>query len=666
MTLRTQLLLVALVVLILPVAGWQLVRVMEAMLRAGQEEAVLARTEALARALEADFLDLPAPDAPEVLYVRPIGYPVNVDGYAADWDIWLPWSQPFGGLDPNHAPVRITLARHERQLFGLLRVRDPSRDYFTPERGVAGSDHVRFTLAGPGGQETLAVTTAAPGSVEAGAGAWRLRGEWQESPQGYVLEFRLPAASASEGLGFAVVDARDGSGARLLAATGPDAAPLQLVGPTPARERRLAALATDGTKLWLLDARGWVLARGGSLYRESYEERESGTGRVSSALYRWLLAPPLDPPRPRPDIAARLDGPEIQAARRGKSALRWVAAPGENTVLASAAMPVRDAEGRVAGALVMERRTDALLAFTNSAVFRLLWLTLVAFGAVALVLLAYATVLSLRIRRLRDAAERSLAPDGRLRGDFPTPQARDEVGDLGRSFASLLAELREHTDYLRTLADKLSHELRTPIAMVRSSLDNLEQEPLDGNARRYAERARDGAERLSAIVRAMAEASRIEQSIRDAAAERFDLGGLLEAQLAAWREFRDDRRFELKLPGQPCPVHASPELVSRLLDKLIENAVDFTPQGGMIELSVKARRNGYLLSVFNEGSRVPDSPGRLFDSMTSRRERKGESPHLGLGLYVARLIAEHHGGRIAARNVADGVVFDVVLGRGAE
>lgn len=667
MTLRRQLLLVALVVLLLPLTGWQLVRVMEELLRAGQEEAVLARAEALSRAVAGEA-PLPVPGAAMVLYARRIGYPVLVDGYDDDWDLWLPWAQAFGADSTRPAPVRALFARHDRHLYGLIRVRDATPRYFAPEKGVAGSDHVRFTLGTPRRDATFTVSTAAPGSIEAGDGPYRLQGEWRETGEGYLLEFRLPAAAVERGIGFAVFDAATGAGGRPLAGTGEagrEAAVLPLVGPDPDRERRLAALAPSGARLWLFDSRGWVLGRAGSFFQGTGERAQGSAGWLSTLAYRYLLAPPLDEPRPRPDVAARLAGEEIESARAGRAAVRWLSVPGESTVLASVAVPITGEDGRVSGVLLLERPTEALPAFASAAVMRLIGLTLVAFGLAALALLAFASVLSLRIRRLRDAAEHTLTPDGRLRSGFPVSRARDEVGDLGRSFARLLGELRAHTDYLRTLADKLSHELRTPIAMVRSSLDNLESEPLGDDARRYARRAREGAERMSGIVRAMAEASRIEQSVRETAAEDFDLGELVRTQVGAWRELRADRRFELHGAGPDMPVRASPELVSRLLDKLVENAVDFTPRGGLIRVGVHAEAGAYRLTVFNEGSSLPQElEGRLFESMTSGRRRAGERAHLGLGLYVARLIAEHHGGAISAHNVEGGVMFEVVLGKG--
>ena len=88
--------------------------------------------------------------------------------------------------------------------------------------------------------------------------------------------------------------------------------------------------------------------------------------------------------------------------------------------------------------------------------------------------------------------------------------APDEIGDLARSFEKLFVVVGGYTDYLRTLASKLSHELNTPLAIVKSSLDNLEhalqeRSALPPEAAPYLARARDGVARLGALVRAMSE-----------------------------------------------------------------------------------------------------------------------------------------------------------------
>jgi two-component system, OmpR family, sensor histidine kinase ChvG len=108
-----------------------------------------------------------------------------------------------------------------------------------------------------------------------------------------------------------------------------------------------------------------------------------------------------------------------------------------------------------------------------------------------------------------------------------------------------------------------------------------------------------------------------------------------------------ERRFE----GE-----GAPDLAAQLLDKLVENAVDFAHSGAPVRVALEEKGGSALLTVSNKGPLLPDKMRtRLFESMISVRDAPAAAtPHLGIGLYVARLIAQFHGGSIAASNLASG------------
>ena len=103
-------------------------------------------------------------------------------------------------------------------------------------------------------------------------------------------------------------------------------------------------------------------------------------------------------------------------------------------------------------------------------------------------------------------------------------------------------------------------------------------------------------------------------------------------------------------------MQGSPDLAAQLLDKLVENAVDFSHPGARVHVTLEHSEGAASLTVSNKGPLLPDRMRtRLFESMISVRDAPGAStPHLGLGLYVARLIAQFHDGTIAASNLASG------------
>jgi signal transduction histidine kinase len=104
-------------------------------------------------------------------------------------------------------------------------------------------------------------------------------------------------------------------------------------------------------------------------------------------------------------------------------------------------------------------------------------------------------------------------------------------------------------------------------------------------------------------------------------------------------------------------MHGAPELIAQALDKLVDNARSFAPEHGWIRIALARGDDGARITVTNSGPLLPPAlQDRLFESLVSLRPSSASdtAPHLGLGLYVVRLIAEAHRGRASARNLSDG------------
>jgi two-component system sensor histidine kinase ChvG len=361
-------------------------------------------------------------------------------------------------------------------------------------------------------------------------------------------------------------------------------------------------------------------------------------------------------------LYGRTAGGDVAAALQGTPATRTRHTRDGRAVVISAAHPIWSGD-RVSGAVVTEETTNSVVSVKSAALERLLLLTLATFAGAGVLLMAFATRLSLRIRRLRDEAESAIDARGRITRLAAGSNAADEIGDLSRSFSAVLERLAEHHAYLEAMAGRLSHELRTPIAVVRSSLENLKL-PGEDSAR-YIERAEQGLARLGRILERMTEASRLEQSLQAVERSRYDLAAVVRGCVEGYRLAYPQAAFELEAPEGRVEVQGAPDLAAQLLDKLVENAVDFSRGAAPIRVKLEAAVGAAALTVSNTGSLLPEKMRtRLFESMISMRDATGAAtPHLGLGLYVARLIAEFHGGSIAASNLptGDGVAVGVRL-----
>ncbi len=679
MSLRSKLLLIALSTLTLPLAGWAFVRQMEELLRQGQEQTLIATAQALARSLGA--LNAQLPPSGNALYVHEAPDPITVDGYAGDWAPLTPYAQPLGPTGDRNK-LTLLLCMDADSFYLLANVRDATRsrvDAGDPQARL--SDHLLLTLVRGKQTRKYLIASSAPGHFTAAAIGNNdtplsalddlaspayvgsvlppvVDGMWQEDGSGYRVEMRLSRAEMPDRLALGVYDADRPAQSTL------DMAPLPLIERWPALSAQLGQFAPSDLRARLLSDQGWVVAESGRLT----PNRSAPSGNepwLENLVYRTLLAPSLTDAGDFSTGLPRLDATEIWQALSGVTATAWHPAVSGDGVVLAVTVPLKD-NGEVRGALLLERAGDTLPLLTNRALFGLAAASLFALLVAGAIAFAFASVLSLRIRRLRNAAERTLRAGGKLGNPLPLIGARDELGDLARSFSHLLDDVGAYTDYLRTLASKLSHELNTPLAIVKSSLDNLDHQRMPDEAKPYLERARDGAERLGVIVRAMSQASRMERAIAAAECEDFDLAAVVRGCAEGYRPLIKPRHLQTRLPERALPMHGAPELIAQALDKLIENARSFAPESGWIRIALRALDDGAELSVANAGPRLPPAMHeRLFDSLVSLRDGSqsahGATPHLGLGLYLVRLIAEAHQGEVNAHNLENGEGVEFVM-----
>ncbi len=430
----------------------------------------------------------------------------------------------------------------------------------------------------------------------------------------------------------------------------------------------LEGLSRTTARIWVVDRDGIVLARAGTLKTVPPQAPpDSLWQRIGRAtigrLYALVLEQPTEDFRDDAATQGAPRGRDVEGALAGiLMTARHPTSDGKAT-LVSAAHPIWVGD-QVRGVVIAEETDNAVLAERNRAFERLFNIVLAVLLIGSLALTGYATWLSSRIRRLRDDAERAIDEQGRVRQPLASSDAGDEIGDLSRSFSSVLARLSGYASYQETMASRLSHELRTPVAVVRSSLENLAASTLPDDARVYMTRAQEGLARLTQILTRMTEAARLEQSLSDVEMECFDLVAVVAGCVGGYRLAYPQAKLRFDAPAAAIEIRGAPDLIAQMLDKLAANAVEFAC-GAPVDIRLERDVDTVRLAVANEGPPLPaDMRDRLFESMVSVRTG-GDAvlPHLGLGLYIVRMIAQFHGGSVHADNRAegDGVLFTVTL-----
>lgn len=671
MNLRKQLLLVSLLTLILPWAGCQFIRETESALREGQQNMLAGTAQAIADSLSQFPDEFPRSQADgrygeDQVYGHPLGSEPLIDGYFDEWTVPPAAVRSLRGTDGS---IGYVAGVRRQSLYLYVDVHDSNVVYYRPRVDVAThSDQVMLvSYDASGGLDEFLFRSEAPGQLTVArrrngqvSDETRIVAHWQDTASGYRLEARIPRGLIGEQLGVVVVNTGDASQPGIRSSSFSTPMPGRFVTPSPFLSSFIEAYVQQGLRLIVTDASGWRLAQAGSTTRQDgAASGRSGPSRLLRLAYNLILESGDAAALAEPDPSGREQQVYINDALNGRVATSWFRTLQSGRGVVAVAQPVWSGTVQT-GTVILQQGTDAILSLTNRALTRLMNFTLIATLVVAIALLGYSSWLSTRIRKLSSATGKALDGD-RVTSLLPSQDAGDEIGDLSRSFSSVLRQIGEYNEYLRTLASRLSHELRTPLTIVTSSLENLEHEQLSEESAKYTARAKDGALRLKKILNAMSEANRVEELMQNAEPEAFDLNTVLRATVAAYGDAWPDRHIVFEAEPDSAQYFGAPELIIQMLDKLVDNAVDFSRPGDRIIVRLAPEGNALQLSVSNPGPPLPKTMrSQLFDSMISVRSR-GKDEHLGLGLYIARLIAEGHGGSISADNTEDGVIFTVTL-----
>ncbi len=704
LTIQRKLLLASTALLIIPWLGYQYVQEMQHYLHSNMEKNLLAKVKLIAAALnerpelfKSKFKSTTNNQSPvsstEHLYVRPIKSRIQLDGISDDWVSVRSEISSYGSqhdlLKNKNTDLSFTmqLGSKKHSLYVLLQVKDNKIVYRKNNSlHIEQSDHLIIAMQDKKGDYAKYILTAKkPGWVSAYkilanghiTPEIRIKGSWRPTRQGYNIELRIPTYIIGERLSFAIADV-DNSETRkiksIVATTKFDS--LEELGtivvPSPQIEKLLSQITQPNSRIWVVNKSFHVIGLTDKLiddqprYSTEPENKNKTERSIISGLmhliYQQILTQPNKVFIDRLSTVSQLNTPEVLNALKGKASIAWRNSPDNKVSILTATHPVYSLD-QVVGAVAIEETSNNILLLQNQAMEILINLSILTFLIALTVLLAIAIRLSSRIRKLRDEAEQAISNDGKVKGQISRTKSQDEIGDLSRSTASMLERLSQYNRYLEGMASKLAHELRTPISVVRSSIENMQQH--NGNSRTvYLERASDGINRLNNILTRMSEATRLEQTLQSEESSVFEVATVIKGCVEGYQQARPDKsyQFQNKLTKEAC-IKGNPDLIAQLLDKLISNANDYSQKNTDIIIQLKNSSHNVILKVINKGEALQkEMLTHLFDSMVSLRKQKTDEPHLGLGLHIVKLIAEFHHGSVRAYNKDNNqVCFKVIL-----
>ncbi len=696
----------------IPWLGYKYVWEMEKYLRKGQEQTLVGTVSAAATALherpklfnaQASFLSDVRKGRD--LYAIDVSEPIQLDGDLEEWDSFQYQAHYYGDdyvlenktrYDSKSLSFNHMVVKYEDYLYVMFEVVD---DYIVYRKennfNVHRNDNIQIAFLNKESQfQRYIVSNNKPGWINAyltkpEEGSVyplhhesKIQGSWVETPKGYNVELRIPLEMIGNKLGFAIYDV-DNSHSREVAnivgtsqTQNADQLGTVLV-PSPEIEQILKGLARSNSRIWVIDSHRRVLARIGDIRSATGVVQDKETYKRASLswlqrleqkylhpIYYQLLTRPPQDFVDELEEATELAGSQVDGAILGEVQSSWYLTPDKRAVVLSAAHPIWVGE-KVMGVVIAEETTNGIRTIRNKALERLFTVILAVMLLSTLALFLFASRISYRIRKLRSQAEQVIDEQGRIHAAFKGSSVNDEIGDLSRSFSSIVNRLGQYNSYLENMTSRLSHEFRTPVTVVRSSLDNLAMLENSEDAKVYMERAQGGIKRLNTILTNMSEATRLDHSLQSSEKEIFNLSELVRGCSEGYQGAYKDYLFETKIDKQVLQVNGVPENIAQLIDKVIANAVEFSKEKDVIQIRLSKQMGQAKLVISNTGPLLSEEmQGRLFESMVSVREQNKESEtHLGIGLYIARVIAEFHQGHITIENNSDqsGVMVTIWL-----
>jgi two-component system, OmpR family, sensor histidine kinase ChvG len=391
--------------------------------------------------------------------------------------------------------------------------------------------------------------------------------------------------------------------------------------------------------------------------------RENPLYRLGAWLYRLVgrISQPFAPPEPPRDTeriyapGAPLLGPEVKAALAGRYGATTRPTAGQRSVTLYSAIPVRSKD-QVVGAVLVSQSTYRILLVLYDVrldIFRVVLASVVA--AAVLSLLVSATI-ARPLRQLRDQAHAVVDRRGRLRGRFRGSRRRDEIGDLARALEELTGRLERHLRFIETFASDVSHELKNPLASIRTATEMLGEVEDPADRRRFLEVAWREVARMEHLLSSVREISRIDARLEAEPAVPVDLRELLPAVTDSFH-LRTGVRVALRTPAEPIRTAAVPERLEQVFENLLDNAVGFSPPGGQVTVELSAEPDVAVVTVDDQGPGIPEEHReRIFDRFFTWRphEPHARDGHTGLGLAIVKAIAEGYGGSVSVRNRPEG------------
>ena len=352
----------------------------------------------------------------------------------------------------------------------------------------------------------------------------------------------------------------------------------------------------------------------------------------------------------------RIDDPlpaEVRAALAGRYGAATRRTPGQRSLTMFSAVPVRY-QGTITGAVVTSQSTFRILTALYAVRLRAFEIIVGSLLVAALLTALAATTIVRPLGKLRRQASALADRRGPLPGTFAGAGRRDEIGELARALGELSRRTNDHIRLLQSFSADVSHELKNPLASIRTAAEMMADSDAPEERRRFLALMTRDVARLERLVSGLRDVARVEGQIEADVTAPVDVVRLLADAVAA-ASGNPHATVTLAANVSAAYVIASAERLGQVMDNLIANALSFAPDASTVHLAVNRDGEDIVVTVEDEGPGIPAGHlDRIFDRFFSYRPADAQREHVGLGLAIAKQIVESYGGSLQAGNRSSG------------
>ncbi|MGE0667718.1 MAG: stimulus-sensing domain-containing protein [Sphingomonadales bacterium] len=350
-----------------------------------------------------------------------------------------------------------------------------------------------------------------------------------------------------------------------------------------------------------------------------------------------------------PEVLKALTGAPEEAVRIRK----------DRSLVLTVAVPIEHFR-HVLGALLVSVETTEIEEVVRQERLAILEIFLVALSVTMLLSILLAGTIARPVQRLAAFAHTVRQGRGReaIVPDFSN--RRDEVGDLARALRDMTAALYRRIDTIEGFAADVAHEVKNPLTSLRSAVETMERTQNPDHKAKLMTIIKHDIDRLNRLISDISNASRLDAELLRADMQEIDVPSMMREIISVYATLDEKGnppsgrrpRIVLDVEGYNLVVYGIESHLGQVMRNLIDNAISFSPPGGVITIAVRRTRDTLLITVEDEGPGIPDERlDEIFERFYSERpEEEGFGSHSGLGLNISRQIVAVHDGSIWAEN----------------